>query len=52
MSQYPINPDLVAPGALSDNERLKAERVIICAAPLPTILKMKLPAALTAITLC
>ena len=25
MSQYPINPDLVAPGALSDNERLKAE---------------------------
>jgi sulfite reductase (NADPH) hemoprotein beta-component len=25
MSQYPINPDLVAPGALSDNERLKAD---------------------------
>lgn len=25
MSQYPINPDFVAPGKLSDNERLKAE---------------------------
>ena len=25
MSQYPVNPEFVAPGKLSDNERLKAE---------------------------
>jgi sulfite reductase (NADPH) hemoprotein beta-component len=25
MSQYPVNPEFVAPGTLSDNERLKAE---------------------------
>lgn len=29
MSQYPVNPDLVVPGKLSDNERLKQESELL-----------------------